>query len=50
LGKSILIGHEYENTYRLLTKKTRNLTIARDVKFDEALLEFSSFRNKGDIF
>jgi hypothetical protein len=30
----ILIGYGSGNIYRLLTKKTRKLFIARDVKFD----------------
>jgi hypothetical protein len=42
----ILIGYGSGNTYRLLTKKTRELIIARDVKFDESLLGFRNFRNK----
>jgi len=29
-----------------LTKKTRKLIIARDVKFDEGLLGFGNFKNK----
>jgi hypothetical protein len=32
--------------YRLLTKKTRKLIIARDVKFDETLLGFGNLRTK----
>jgi hypothetical protein len=31
----ILIGYESGNVYRLLTKKTIKLIIARDVKFDD---------------
>jgi hypothetical protein len=42
----ILIGYGSGNIYRLLTKKTRKLIIARDVKFDESLLGFGNFRNK----
>jgi len=41
-----LIGYGSGNIYRLLTKKTRKLIIARDVKFDESLLGFGNFRNK----
>jgi hypothetical protein len=42
----ILIGYGSRNIYKLLTKKTRKLIIARDVKFDESLLGFGNFRNK----
>ena len=41
----ILNGYGSRNIYRLLTKKTRKLIIARDVKFDESLLGFGNFRN-----
>jgi hypothetical protein len=42
----ILIGYGSGNIYRLLTKKTRKLIIARDVKFDKSLVGFGNFRNK----
>jgi hypothetical protein len=42
----ILIECGSGNIYRLLTKKTRKLIIARDCKFDESLLGFGNFRNK----
>jgi len=42
----IFIEYGSGNIYRLLTKKTRKLVIARDVKFDESLLGFGHFRNK----
>jgi len=42
----ILIGWGSGSIYRLLTKKTRKLIIARDVKFDESLVGFGNFRNK----
>jgi len=44
--EGILIAYGSGNIYRLLTKKTRKLIIARDVKFDESLLGFGNFRNK----
>jgi len=42
----ILTGYGSGNIYRLLTKKTRKLIIARDVKFDDCLLGIGIFRNK----
>jgi len=41
----ILIGYRSGNIYRLLTKKTRQLIIARDIKFEKSLLGFDNLRN-----
>jgi hypothetical protein len=42
----ILIGYRSGNIYRLVTKKTRKVIIARDDKFDETLLGLGNLRNK----
>jgi hypothetical protein len=43
-----LIGYGSGNIYRLVTKKTRKLIIARDVMFDETLLGFGNLRNQAE--
>jgi len=45
----LLIVYGSGNIYRLLTKKTRKIIIARDVKFDESFLGFGHFRNKVEL-
>jgi len=34
----IIVGYGTGSTYRLMTKKTRGIVIARDLRFDEASL------------
>ena len=48
--KCILIGYGSGNIYRLLTKKTRKLIIARNVKFDESLLGFDNSETRSNHY
>ena len=41
----IVVGYGSGNTYRLMTKKTTRIVIARDVKFDEASLWLWNVKN-----
>ena len=45
----ILAGYGLGTTYRCMTKKTRRIAIARDVKFDEASLGLCDVKNLTSI-